>query len=49
MEKCLKPKEYYEDLYDRITIDFCRGIELRPHKLKEYKLVRKNNKPDCFL
>ena len=46
MEKYLNPQQYYEDIYDRSTVDFCRGIESKYDESIKDRIGKKINKKD---
>lgn len=46
MEKYLNSQQYYEDLYNRSTVDFCRGIESRYDESIKDRIGKKMNKKD---
>lgn len=46
MEKYLKSKEYYEDLYDRHTVDSCRSLESIYNKSIKDKVSKKMTNKD---
>ncbi len=48
MENYLKPKEYYENLYDQHTVDMCRETEARMFQLKDNKDNKSKYKESMF-
>lgn len=46
MEKYFNSKQYYEDLYDRQTVDSCRGIEIRYDESIKDRIGKKMTEKD---